>query len=185
MTNNDLQDIQACLNGNQDAYANLVRRYEQRVRRLMWRFTRDPSQCDELTQDVFVEAYLSLASYKANGPFLNWLWTLATRTGYRFWKLQAKHKTVSLDDYDPPEQLSDKPDPRQAAELLSALLAKLKPPERLILTLHYLEQCSMKDIASRTGWNIAMVKMRAFRARKKLKKIAIEENLLEKLKWTN
>ena len=63
------------------------------------------------------------------------------------------------------------------------LLARLPVEDRLVLTLMYFEQNSTKDIAKRMGWTRAMVKMRAHRARKKLKAIAESENLLEKLGW--
>lgn len=187
MINNDLKEIQDCLNGNQDAYASLVRRHEPRIRQLMWRFARNECLCEELTQDVFVEAYLSLAKYKATGPFLNWLWRIATRVGYRYWKQQTKQsQTVPLPDESIlAEATPDSTDPQLAAEILTGLLSRLKPPERLILTLQYFENQSLKQIADHMGWNTAVVKMRAHRARKKLKQIAIRENLLEKLQWMN
>ena len=189
MTNPDLKDINACLAGDQDAYARLVFRYEKQVASLMWRFTRDKRTLDELTQDVFVEAYFSLTSYSGKGAFMNWLWRIATRVGYRFWKNQAKQsQTASLPK---PEFLEDKnsADKKisadQAAEILTYLLSKLKPKDRLVLTLHYFQQLPFKDIADRTGWATAAVKMRSHRAKNKLKKIANEENLLEKLEWTS
>ena len=188
MTDLDLQDIRACLAGDQDAYARLVFRYEKQVASLMWRFTRDKQLLEELTQDVFVEAYFGLAGYTGKGAFMNWLWRIATRVGYRFWKNQAKNsQTASLPS---PEFLADKHSENkqisadQAGEILTYLLSKLKPKDRLVLTLHYFQQLPFKEIAERTGWATAAVKMRAHRAKKKLKKIANEENLSEKLEWT-
>ena len=88
----DLNDIQACLNGDDEAYRRLVQRYEQHIVRLMWRFTRDRTECEQLVQDVFVDAYFSLKSYKAQGPFLHWLSIIATRVGYRFWKQRYRSR---------------------------------------------------------------------------------------------
>jgi RNA polymerase sigma-70 factor (ECF subfamily) len=149
----------------------------------MWRFSRDPNVCEELVQEVFVEAYLSLKSFRGEAPFLHWLRRIGSRVGYRFWKEQARAKsTVPLGDFDAIElEAADAVDPSVAAEVLHSLLARLPQAERLVLTLMYFEQCSTKEIAERMGWTRAMVKMRAFRARRKLKTIAETEDLLEKL----
>jgi RNA polymerase sigma-70 factor (ECF subfamily) len=127
------------------------------ITKLMWRFSRDPGVCEELVQEVFVEAYLSLSSFRGEAPFLHWLRRIGSRVG-----------TI---------------DPSVAAEVLHSLLARLPRADRLVLTLMYFEQCSTRDIAEQMGWSRAVVKMRAFRARRKLKTIAERENLLEKLGW--
>ena len=151
----------------------------------MWRFSRDPVICEELVQEVFVEAYFSLKSYRAQAPFLHWLRKIGTRVGYRFWKEQAKTKShMPLTDFDVIETKdADAVDSSVAAEILHSLLGRLPRADRLVLTLMYFEQCSTREIAARMGWSRAMVKMRALRARKKLKTIAERENLLEKLGW--
>jgi len=181
----DRKDIEACLGGDKNSYERLVRRYEIQITRLMWRFSRNPAVCEELVQEVFVEAYFSLKSYRGQAPFLHWLRKIGTRVGYRFWKEQAKTKAfLPLTDFDIIEQKdTDTVDSSVAAEILHSLLARLPQADRLVLTLMYFEQYSTREIAAQMGWNRAMVKMRALRARKKLKTIAERENLLEKLGW--
>jgi RNA polymerase sigma-70 factor (ECF subfamily) len=183
--NLDLHDIQACLNGDDQGYQRLMRRHETGVARLMWRFSRDKTICEELVQEVFVQAYFSLARYRGDGPFPAWLHRIATRVGYHFWKQQKRAAAEwSLQDIDAavsPEP--DTMDPSQAAELLHGLLSRLAPPDRLVLTLMYFEDCSTEQIAQRMSWTRGMVKMRAMRARKKLKALAEELGLLEKLGW--
>ncbi|UCF14480.1 MAG: RNA polymerase sigma factor [Phycisphaerales bacterium] len=185
MESADQKDITACLSGDKDSYAKLVRRYEKQITRLMWRFSRDPGVCEELVQQVFVEAYLSLKSYRAEAPFLHWLRRIGSRVGYGFWKEQARAKSeLPLEDFDAfVTEETDNLDPSVAAEVLHSLLARLGRAERLVLTLMYFEQCGTNEIAERMGWTRAMVKMRAYRARRKLKTIAERENLLEKLGW--
>jgi len=181
--NTDWPDIEAALAGDGNAFARLVRRYEPQVAALMWRFSREPQQFEELVQDVFVQAYYSLASYRGKGPFLHWLRRIAARVGYRFWKRRAREKLhVSLADIDGIAARQGGLEPSAAGEILDALLGRLRPADRLVLALQYFEQCSMKEIAQRTGWNVAMVKMRAHRARKKLKAIARREGLFDFLR---
>lgn len=69
----DQQDIAACLEGEGEAFARLMRRYQNHVVAQMRRFTREPVELDELVQDVFVEVYFSLRSFSGRGPFLHWL----------------------------------------------------------------------------------------------------------------
>jgi RNA polymerase sigma-70 factor (ECF subfamily) len=180
-------DIKDALAGDAQAYARLVKKYEKQVTRLMWRFTRQPALCEELVQEVFIQGYFGLKGYRGKGPFINWLKKIGTRVGYRFWKEGAKRKSdVPLPDYDLVGQVSvDAMDASDAADILHRLLERLPVPDRLVLTLMYLEDCGTKEIAQQMGCTRAMVKMRAMRARKKLRDIAEKENILEKLQWTD
>ena len=188
MANEDLLDVRASLAGDEQAFARIVRKHEAQVLRLMWRFSRDRSTCERLIQDVFVEAYFSLKGYRGQGPFVHWLRKIATRVGYRFWKEQEREQqkcTVGLTDFDIVQEVDeDKIDPSVAAEILHSLLGRLPRTDRLVLTLMYFEESSTRQIAEQMGWTRAMVKMRALRARKKIKEIAEKEQLLEKLGWT-
>jgi len=185
----DADDIRACLDGDEDAYANLIRRYENRIFAQMWRFSRNRDVCTELVQDVFVEAYTSLPSFKGTAPFLHWLSRIATRTGYRFWKQQSRQsKHVPLADWDGATDAAgmDAGDDNRsvrAAEIVEKLLARLKPADRLVLTLQYLEGCSLEEVASRTGWNVNVVKMRSFRARKRLREWMEQVSTPEDWSW--
>jgi RNA polymerase sigma-70 factor, ECF subfamily len=187
--NTDWSDVAASLNGDDDAYARLVRRYEKPITGLLWRFTRDPVQCEELVQQVFVEAYFSLKTFRGDAPLLHWLRKIATRTGYRFWREKAREPAeASLPDADILEQMEaeqdDAIDPAEAAGVLHTLLARLPADDRLVLTLMYFDECGTREIAERMGWSRAKVKTQALRARRKIKEIAEREHLLERLGWT-
>ncbi len=168
----DRLDIRASLEGEEDAYARLVRRYQPLVSAQMWRFTRDRDILAELAQDVFVEVYLSLGSYRGRAPFLHWVRRIATRVGYRYWKRQARERRrrVAFAEWKrSPPSLGMDPSPSEAAVYLQALLEQLDPPDRLVLTLQCFEGCNTREIADRTGWSRALVKVRAHRARCKLR----------------
>ncbi len=167
----DRDDIAASLNGDEDAFARIVARYQGTVSQQMWRFTRDRNELDELVQEVFVEVFTSLHSYRATAPFLHWLRRVATRTGYRYWKRQgrARERRAALEAdralLHPPEQAA----PTEAAEYTFELLAQLPPDDRLVLTLLYFEALDTRAIAERMGWSRTLVKVRAHRARKRLR----------------
>ena len=177
-------DIQASLGGDGDAFARIVQRHQQAVAERMWRFTRDRTTYEELVQEVFVEAYLSLHTYKAKSPLQHWLMRIATRVGYKYWKSRQGGPAAvsfSLQDWDQVAggQGNDTTDD-DAAEQVQALLARLAPRDRLVLTLMYLEGCTVEEIAAATGWTKSMVKVQAHRARKRLRKM-LEESPEESL----
>lgn len=170
----DQQDIADSLAGDGEGYARLVRRYQDKVAAQMRRFTRDSIFLDQLVQDVFVEAYISLKGFRGRAPFLHWLRRVATRVGFRYWKSRARKeereealKETILNVTAAPETLT----PVEAADTLYQLLGKLPPKDRLVLTLFYFEQCDIHEISARAGWNRSLVKVRLHRARKKLKSL--------------
>jgi RNA polymerase sigma-70 factor, ECF subfamily len=174
----DPADIRGSLDGDGDAYARLVERHQDRVGARMWRFTRDRADHQELVQEVFVEAYTSLAGYRGSAPFEHWLARISTTVGYRFWKRQARERSrnsISIDDWD---QVSGKAVESMgavhAAQLLHELLDQLPPRDRLVLMLRYVEDRTVEETAALTGWTASMVKVQAWRARKKLKRLLEE-----------
>jgi RNA polymerase sigma-70 factor (ECF subfamily) len=172
VTDLDRQDIGACLQGDEAAYGRLIRRYEPWVATLMWRLCHDRDACEELTQDVFVEAYLNLASYRGEASFGSWLRRIASRIGFRYCqKTAGKPVHLPIEAWDESKVEARKLEPVEAEATLHALLARLKPEERMILTMIYFEDCSTREIAERTGWKSSMIKMRASRARDKLREL--------------
>jgi RNA polymerase sigma-70 factor (ECF subfamily) len=181
-TISEQEDIAASLKGDGEAYRRLVVQYQGLIAGQMRRFSQDPVVLEELVQEVFVEAYLSLKSFRGNAPFLHWLRTLATRTGYRYWKRQARRRGREDELPDEMPQLPAEPGALthfEAEDMLFHLLEKLPPNDRLALTLFYFDDCGTTEIAERTGWSRASVKVRLYRARNRLK-----EFLNEKGVWT-
>jgi len=171
----DDQDVPAAQQGDGEAYARLIRRYQQAISAYMWRFTRDRGRWEELVHDVFVEAYFSLRTYRGKAPLLHWLRRIATRVGYRHWRQQSRNRATaprSIQDWDPAAP-GDQPqgDARRAAQIVHATLQRLAPRDRLVLTLLYLEGCTVADIAALTGWSRTVVKVQAYRARARLKRL--------------
>ncbi len=175
----DAADIRRSLNGDSDAYRRLVERHQAAVAKIMWRFTRDRGEHEELTHRVFVEAYLSLATYSARAPFEHWLARIATRVGYRYWKEQEKERRpVALSDALLNRLgTDDGRDQREAADLVHHLLERLPARDRLVLTLRYLEQCDVKETARRIGWSRVHVRVQTHRALKKLRQVAAEAEI--------
>ena len=169
----DIQDIEQTLKGHGDAYSRLVARYQGEIGQWLWRFSRDRTVWEELVQTVFVEAYLHLARFRREAPFLHWLRKIATRVGYHHWQTQARQRkrnvqplaidpAIAAREQDVSEQQDD-------AAMLHVLLNELPPRDRLVLTMIHIEERSVAETAELIGWSQVMVKVQAFRARKKLR----------------
>lgn len=175
----EIEDIRRSRKGDSDAYRRLVERHQRHISRIMWRFSRDVRVHEELVQDVFVEAYMGLAGYSQKAPFEHWLARIATRVGYRYWKRKARRRqteTFTLEEWDSlPDEPVEQMDPSEAAALVHRLLAQLRPRDRLVLTLRYLEGCDVAETAHRTGWTKSMVKVQTLRAKKRLEDLMAGE----------
>jgi len=167
----DARDVSASRSGDAEAYGRLVRRYQQTVADQMLRFTRNQSVLEELVQEVFVQAYLSLSGFRGDAPFIHWLRRIATRVGYRHWKERERDRKrrEALSDQVALARTAPAETPGEAAEYLFRLLETLPPKERLVLTMHYFEGYDTLEIAAHLGWSRAQVKVRAYRARRKLR----------------
>jgi len=170
----DAADVRDALAGDGAAFARIVRRQQGAVAARMWRFTRDRLQHEELVQDVFVEVWRSLRSYRGTGALAHWIGRIAVRVGYRFWRESDRRRKVKpLGDVEIAALGGDPSDrsAAEAAELVHETLAHLSPRDRLVVTLLHLEERSVKEVADLTGWSRSMVKVQAWRARKKLEKL--------------
>lgn len=169
----DRADVRASLNGDSGAYARIVARHQEALASRMRRFTRGPAAVEELVQEVFVQAYFALPGYRGTAPFGHWLARIATRVGYRAWRRRDAQPAAALAEWDGPDPRgsADAAHAAEAADELHSLLEALPPRDRLVLTLLYLEERSVAEAASLAGWTRAMVKVQAFRARGKLKRL--------------
>lgn len=170
----DLLDAGLSREGDGEAFARLVRRHQAGVARQMWRFTRDPRAHAELVQDVFVAAFTSLRGYRGDGPFAHWLRKIAVRTGLAHWKARERAGRMAPLTENLPARFEGDPSghsPAEAAELVHRALAALPPRDRLVITLMHVEERSVAETAELTGWSQTLVKVQAWRARRKLRKL--------------
>ncbi|MGO9953288.1 MAG: RNA polymerase sigma factor [Dissulfurispiraceae bacterium] len=171
--------VKAALSGDDDAFSELVRRHKQKVFRLAARFVRDSEELDDICQEAFIKAYQSLSKFRGDAPFEHWITRIAVNTCYDSLRKQSrKRDNVPLDSVafsigEP--QSPDNSSGNEAWAVLKNAMTKLRPEERLVITLLNLEEKSVRETASLTGWSEGNVKVRAFRARKELKRILEDE----------
>lgn len=149
----------------------------------MRRFSTDVAVMEELTQTVFIKAYLGLNKYKSEKPFLHWLRKIASRTGYDHWRTEYRNdRSVQFDEREHGAVIGSEArgEPfrnHDANGVLSQILPQLNHDERITLDMLYLDCMSVAEVAECMGWGISMTKMRSFRAKRKLRKILQAEGI--------
>ncbi len=168
--------VESAKSGEDEAFAELVRRHKRKVLRLASRYAKDTGELDDIAQDIFIKIYRNLGGYRKEAPFEHWLTKVAISACYDFLrKKKNAGRDVPLEDVEyslsVPADEGKKLEALQAKEMLDKALSKLKPMERIVITLLELEERPVKEIAVITGLSESNIKVRAFRARKALKKI--------------
>ena len=137
---------------------------------------------EDLTQDIFLKMFTRLEQYQGNVPFPHWVSRIAVTTcidQLRAQKRRPEFRWADLSENEAEVLSNVMTDERDvlpgdalaARELVQKLLAQLKPDDRLVIQLLDLEQKTIAEISGLTGWNQTLVKVRAFRARRKLQKL--------------
>lgn len=173
--------IERCLSGEQGAWDELVKQYTKRVYAICYRFTNRDSEAQDLTQDVFLRVFKSLASFRAGeGSFAVWL-TRLTRNLLVDHYRRSKHERVTdaLEDKLPilEERTAQHSRTdgllagREAGELLQAALQKLSPELREAVILRDLEELDYREIAQVLSVPEGTVKSRLNRGRAELARV--------------
>jgi len=162
--------IQSTLAGDDEAFAELVRRHKRKVFGIAARFARNDHELDDICQEIFVKAYQKLKGFRGESPFEHWVSRIAVHACYDFLR-RTRHdrENISLDGIE--IGTLDNVSARDAAEILQWAMVRLSAEERLVIALLELEEKSVRETAELTGWSESNVKVRAFRARQALKKI--------------
>jgi RNA polymerase sigma-70 factor (ECF subfamily) len=180
-TPDDAEIVRQILSGNLSAFDQLLDKYQKHVLRIVTKHI-PPGHLEDAMQEVFINVFQSLPTFRGDSGLSHWISTVAVRTCYKFWRnhykspeqpmssLAEKHR-VWLE-----ETLSEESDPsfsqkileEEARKVLDWGLDKLSAEDRMVLELVYLEGHSVKEAARLLGWTIVNVKVRSFRARRKL-----------------
>jgi RNA polymerase sigma-70 factor (ECF subfamily) len=172
----DEQLVHLAQQGDEAAFTVLLRRHRDEVARLLWRFAQNAADLDDLVQEVFLRLVRHLPGWVQRGPFLHWLRRVCVNVGRDHLRRQGVRSRWNVGGAEP-EQTEAVHDPaptpsaRAAANEVKEFLAQLSPDDRLLLTLHYLEGWSFAEIASACGWPSPLVKVKAFRAKRRLRKL--------------
>jgi RNA polymerase sigma-70 factor (ECF subfamily) len=171
----DRERIELILQGDQDAFTDLVTDYQRPVYNLTYRMLGDAAEAEDAAQEAFIRAYHHLDRYDPARPFRTWLLSIASHYCIDLIR-KRRLNWLSLDDLLPAQIMSALEHRSIEAlvidgerlESVQCLLALLKPDERAIIVLRYWNDLSYEEIADALRTNVGVVKSRLFRARQSL-----------------
>ena len=184
--------VKAALQHDDEAARALVRQLYPLVAKLVRAHRPRRTAEEDLCQMIFIKVFQKLSQFSSKVPLEHWVSRIAVNTCLNQIESEKirpelRHADLSEEEQAVVENLATSsselaPDQRFASrELVEHLLAALKPVERLAIDLLYLQGRSVEEIRKITGWSAALVKVRAYRARQKMKnqlaKISARENL--------
>ena len=178
MTENEL--VRAARSGDQSAFEALVKANQAMAYQLAYRMTGNPEDAADLTQEAFLSAWRSLASFQGQSAFSTWLYRLTSNACIDFLRREKRRGALSLTAEDEEEERQlEVPDERfsperelekkEAQRTVREGLLSLSPEHREVLVLRELEGLSYEEIAQTLGLEEGTVKSRLARARIALK----------------
>ncbi|MBM3417085.1 MAG: sigma-70 family RNA polymerase sigma factor [Bacteroidetes bacterium] len=172
----DNEIISQVLNGNQQAYAQLVNHYQNYVFTLAQRMIKNREDAEEVAQDVFIKAYKFLANFRGESKFSTWLYTIVHNSCITFLR-KKKVEMHSLDNEAVFERANNidsgirantvEQKSRQA--MVNEAIAMLNPDDAQVITLFYKAEQSLEETAQVLGIEATAAKVRLHRARGRLK----------------
>ena len=184
----DNEIISRVLKGEQNAYAELVNRYQAYVFTLVLRMIKSREDAEEVAQDVFIKAYRSLADFRGESKFSTWLYTIANTTSITF--LRKKKLDVHSLDNEKVFEIADSKDSgfranlveqKSRVNMVNNAIAMLSPDDAEIITLFYKAEQNLEEISRILRLETNTVKVRLHRARTRLKE-KMEKNFSEEVK---
>ena len=188
---NDNEIISLVLNGDQQAYAGLVSRYQSYVFTLALRMVKNREDAEEVAQDAFIKAYKYLADFKGHSKFSTWLYTIVNNTGISF--LRKKKLDIHSLDNEKVFEVADSQDSGMRANIIEQksklamvndAIALLSTDDAQIITLFYKAEQSLEETAQVLGIEVNAAKVRLYRARTRLKE-KMETHFAEEVRNLN
>lgn len=172
--------VKAALQHDDEAARRLVHRLYPLVAKLVRAHRARRTAEEDLCQMIFIKIFQKLSQFSGKVPLEHWVSRIAINTCLNQIKSEkvrpeVRHADLTDEEIAVVESLATSaedlaPDKRFASrQLVEHLLDALKPVERLVIELLYLQGRSIAEIKEITGWSAALVKVRAFRARQKMK----------------
>jgi len=166
MERSDPELVAACLAGEREAFAELVRRHQDAAFNLAYRMTGHRQDAADLAQEAFIRAYRKLYSYQPAYPFKNWVLGICANLARNWFRSEARRRALETRhaaEFDP---ATATPDARE--QLLEQALQRLPERARLPLVLKYMDGLSLDEIAHTLQLGLSAVKMRLARGREEL-----------------
>ena len=173
MNRDDKHIIRKVLCGESGEYVHILNRYGQQVFNLVVHIVSNREDAEELTQDIFMKAFRQLSSFKEESSFSTWLYRIATNTALTAVR-KRRYDKIRLDEnayIDITDELIDESldnDCEEQLQRLSQAIDKLNAEERAIITLYYMDERPIAEVATIMSMTESNIKIKLYRTRKRL-----------------
>jgi RNA polymerase sigma-70 factor (ECF subfamily) len=178
----DLKLINQALAGDQSAYVRLMKKYKGTIKNVLFRIVQDPDEVEDISQEVFINVFKALKSFKKEYSFFSWIYKIALNKGIDYLR-KKKIQTFSIDKprasdesdyrYEIPDSTYE-PDKsiiaKERATLIQEAIEKLPAKYRKVIIMRHQEERDYAEIAKELKLPIGTVKVHIFRARELLNK---------------
>ncbi|MCP4723646.1 MAG: sigma-70 family RNA polymerase sigma factor [bacterium] len=182
LTNKDLDIVKRALDGEQDAYNTLLKKYRGAIYSLVYKMVKNREEAEDLVQETFIKAFSALATFNAQYAFSTWLFKIASNNCIDYLR-KKRLQTMSIDK---PTEAKDGPITRELPDpivnpeaelidterksIIEVAIDSLPAKYRIAILMRHKEEKSYEEIAEALNVPLGTVKARIFRAREKLKK---------------
>jgi RNA polymerase sigma-70 factor (ECF subfamily) len=165
----------AFCDGDDQAFAEIVRRYKDRIVSYIYKYTRDLERSEEIAQEVFIRVFRSRDRYSVKAKFSTFIYRIAMNLSYNEVRDRKRRKTDATEDFPTLSREKDNPELRvtkdETERLVLQGINKLPPRYREVVMLCDLEDLSYKEAGKILNISVGTVQSRLSRGRIKLKQI--------------
>jgi RNA polymerase sigma-70 factor (ECF subfamily) len=174
----DLSLVRCAQSGEARAFDRLVLKYRSRIVELAMRYTRNPADAEDATQETFIKAYRALRHFRCDSAFYTWLYRIASNCARNILKARRRDlltNAIDFSDYHnaarQPTRLRELATPEELARttdirgMVNSALEGLSEEHRTVITLREIDGLSYQEIASAMSIPVGTVRSRVFRAR--------------------
>ncbi|MDP7010748.1 MAG: sigma-70 family RNA polymerase sigma factor [Verrucomicrobiota bacterium] len=180
----DQSVLERIRNGEEEAFEEIVVRYQKRVFGILCRYERDHQKVEDLVQETFLKAWRGLARYRAKSPFEHWISRIASNVARdHLRRIQRRIRETSFEDMGGSAldwlsvgNTNKELDIHEARQLLNCAMQALTELNQQVVILREIKGLSLKEVSQITGLTTANVKIRSHRAKAKMRE-ALEELL--------
>lgn len=179
----DSELISLAAQRDETAFAEIVRRFSPRVFRFAARFFHRHSLVEEAAQEVFLKIFTQITSFDGRGSLEGWITRITINTCINLLRSAKRQPELTISDLTDDEttwlenkiysasatQHQDAEQKLIATDLINRVMETLPPEDKLVLMMVDGEGASIKEVAAMTGWGESKVKVKAFRARRRMR----------------
>ena len=173
--------VRNCQSGDPEAFRLLVERYQGRVFSIAHTLLRSRADVEDIAQQVFTKVYLRIRDFDFRAALITWIYRITINECYNHLRKHRPHRTLCVSEITEAEahqvenaRAADPAPDRQAemAQMVSFLLGKVSPEERLLLLMKEVEGYSIQDLSRLFACSENTIKVKLFRARQRLAQLA-------------